>query len=49
MKKMLVLLSVASAVFYASAKDVYVSLSSGKNKNEGTKESPLWAIGMKPI
>ncbi len=41
MKKMLVLLSVASAVFYASAKDVYVSLSSGKNKNEGTKESPL--------
>ena len=41
MKKMLVLLSVASAVFYASAKDVYVSLSSGKNKNEGTKEAPL--------
>lgn len=41
MKKLLVLLTVASAVFSMSAKDIYVSLASGKNKNAGTKEAPL--------
>lgn len=41
MKKLLVLLTVVSAVFSMSAKDIYVSLTSGKNKNAGTKEAPL--------
>lgn len=41
MKKLLVLLTVVSAVFSMSAKDIYVSLTSGKNKNVGTKEAPL--------
>lgn len=41
MKKLLVMVTVASAVFSMSAKDIYVSLASGKNKNAGTKEAPL--------
>lgn len=41
MKKLLVIVTVASAVFSMSAKDIYVSLASGKNKNAGTKEAPL--------
>jgi hypothetical protein len=41
MKKLLVLLTVTSSILYVSANDIYVSLSSGKNKNAGTKESPL--------
>ncbi len=41
MKKLFVLFAVASVVTCVSAKDIYVSLSSGKNKNAGTKETPL--------
>ena len=41
MKKLLVVLTVVSTVFSMSAKDVYVSLASGKNNNAGTKEAPL--------
>ena len=41
MKKLLTLFAAASVVTCVSAKDIYVSLSSGKNKNAGTKESPL--------
>lgn len=41
MKKSIVLLAAISAVFHVSANDIYVSLSSGKNKNAGTKEAPL--------
>ena len=41
MKRSLVIFAVATTAFCASAKDVYVSLSSGKNKNAGTKEAPF--------
>ena len=41
MKRSLVVFAVATTAFCASAKDVYVSLSSGKNKNAGTKEAPF--------
>lgn len=41
MKKLLTLFAAASVVTCVSAKDIYVSLSSGKNKNAGTKEAPL--------
>ena len=41
MKKLLALFVAASVVTCVSAKDIYVSLSSGKNKNAGTKEAPL--------
>ncbi|MBQ3098631.1 MAG: right-handed parallel beta-helix repeat-containing protein [Kiritimatiellae bacterium] len=41
MKRSLVIFAVATTAFCASAKDVYVSLSSGKNKNAGSKEAPF--------
>ena len=41
MKKMMTLGLAALAVASIQAKDVYVSLASGKNKNAGTKEAPL--------
>lgn len=41
MNRSLVIFAVATTAFCASAKDVYVSLSSGKNKNAGTKEAPF--------
>ena len=41
MKRSLVIFAVATTAFCASAKDVYVSLSSGKNNNAGTKEAPF--------
>ena len=41
MKRSLVIFAVATTAFCVSAKDVYVSLSSGKNKNAGTKEAPF--------
>ncbi len=42
MKKVVAVAAVAmGAVFTASAADIYVSLSTGANKNAGTKEAPL--------
>ena len=41
----LIVLSVAGLCLPLSAKDIFVSLSTGKNKNAGTKEAPyknLW-------
>ena len=41
MNKVLLTSLIASISMFASAKDIYVSLSNGKNKNAGTKEAPL--------
>lgn len=41
MKKIIVTAAVASLTAFTFAGDIYVSLSSGKNKNAGTKEAPL--------
>lgn len=41
MKKMILFLMVASAAFCVFSNDLYVSLSSGKNKNAGVKEAPF--------
>ncbi len=40
-KTMLIAAAMATVASVASAADIYVSLSSGKNKNAGTKEAPL--------
>lgn len=41
MKRSIFLSMAAMAAFAASAGDIYVSLSTGKNKNDGTREAPL--------
>ena len=41
MNKTFIALAIAAVSVGASASDIYVSLSSGKNKNAGTKEAPL--------
>ena len=40
-EKLLIVFAVGCVLPVVSAKDIYVSISSGKNKNSGTKESPL--------
>ena len=45
MKKTLFLIAALLAITTLSAKDIFVSLSKGKNKNPGTKAAPyknLW-------
>ena len=45
MSRLLLAAAVAAVAFGAQAADIYVSLSTGKNKNAGTKEAPfknLW-------
>ena len=41
MNKLMLFVAVGACVLSASATDLYVSLETGKNKNEGTKEAPL--------
>ena len=41
MKKLMILAAAMTALTTLSAADIYVSLSTGKKKNAGTKESPL--------
>ena len=41
MSRLLLAAAVAAVAFGAQAADIYVSLSTGKNKNAGTKEAPL--------
>ena len=41
MKKLMILTAAMAALTTLSAADIYVSLSTGKNKNAGTKEAPL--------
>ncbi len=41
MNKLMTLTAAALAATTAAAADIYVSLETGKNKNEGTKEAPL--------
>ena len=41
MKKLVVAAVVAACAFAVQAADIYVSLSTGKKKNDGTKEAPL--------
>ena len=41
MNKLMLFAAVGACVLSASATDLYVSLETGKNKNEGTKEAPL--------
>ena len=41
MNKLMTLTAAALAATTAAATDIYVSLETGKNKNEGTKEAPL--------
>ena len=41
MRRLLLAAAVAAVAFGAQAADIYVSLSTGKNKNAGTKEAPL--------
>ena len=45
MKKMIVAAAAMACAASLSAADVYVSLSTGKNKNAGTKEAPLKTSG----
>ena len=40
-KSLAVFFAMALTASVASAADIYVSLETGKNKNEGTKEAPL--------
>ena len=41
MRRLLLAATAAAVAFGAQAADIYVSLSTGKNKNAGTKEAPL--------
>ncbi len=41
MNKLMIWTALAVAATAAQAADIYVSLETGKNKNEGTKEAPL--------
>ena len=41
MNRLVTALCLAGAALAADAKDIYVSIETGKNKNEGTKEAPL--------
>ena len=41
MNKLMTLTAAALAATTAAAADIYVSLETGKNKNDGTKEAPL--------
>ena len=41
MNKLMIWTALAVAATTAQAADIYVSLETGKNKNEGTKEAPL--------
>ena len=41
MKKLMILTAAMAALTTLSAADIYVSLSTGKKKNAGTKEAPL--------
>ena len=41
MNKLMIVAAAAASSLVAGAADIYVSLETGKNKNDGTKEAPL--------